>query len=605
MKDKLKSMLIWDVHNSRFRSMFIKNWLLVFLCIVVPLFIGVLSMQRYSDKSILREVDASVQRSADNTTSTVTTLLNEACMILKREISNDNVNLFLKSKGSSPQTYGDVVIVRAVLDLVSKDYRESLYFSVDVYSGMSDRIISSYYKGQHYAILNDETLRNTYFEYADRMSGHAMFAAPRELRDAEGNALQVITIYLPTIDPKDNGFVSISIDTDKLISHITRNNQRVDGTYLLVDEDGRVVMNTSDHLNGLELEYLVDERQQFPLTKNVDGQIMRIGVEDLGLFGWKCVQMVPVKELEANSLRLRNLLIEIVLFGMFAACFISYYVTCKLFRPIRSILHILESPSEEVMDVAERDEYRYLLVQILELFQKNITLESKMAERVIALRSARAKALQGQLTPHFLNNVLQTINWIVIEETGKEHSRTSEAIMLLADVIRLGKEKSNNFTSVEEEIAYTRRYVELEQLRYGDGIRCHFLIDNTIKDRLIPCVSIQPLVENAILHGLQPKEGEGDIYISVSQSISNGLHIIVEDSGVGMRQDVIDRIFEFMNEEYIYLGEHLGVVNLFQRFRLIYGSDCRFEITKSIYGGTYVSIETPEFSGLVKPSVEK
>ena len=605
MKGKLKSMLIWDVHNSRFRSMFIKNWILVFFCIVVPLFIGVLSMQWYSDKSLLREVDASVQRSADNTTSTVTALFNEACLVLKREISNDNVIFFLKSKGSSPQTYDDVVIVRAVLDLVNTDYRESLYFSVDTYSGMSDRIISSYYKGQHYAILNDTSLRNTYSEYVGRVSGHAMFAVPRTLADAAGNELQVITIYQPTIDQKDNGFVSISIDVDKLIAHITRNSEGTEGTYLLVDQDGRVIMDTSRHLDGITLDYLVDDQQGYPITKEVDGQMMRIGVEELGLFGWKCVQMVPVKELQANSIRLRNLLIEIVLFGAFAACFISYYVTCKLFRPICAILNILENSSDQMLDVEEHEEYRYLLIQILELFQKNITLESEMAEKVVALRRARAKALQGQLTPHFLNNVLQTINWIAIEETKKEHSRTSEAIMLLADVIRIGKEKKNNFTTVEEEIAYTQRYVDLELLRYGDGIRCHFSVEETIRDTLIPCVSIQPLVENAILHGLQPKDGEGDIFVSIQRSDSNGLSIAVEDSGVGMNDGVSERIFEFLNEEYIFLGEHLGIVNLFQRFRLIYGDECRFSIGKSVHGGTRISIETPEFSGLVKPSVEK
>lgn len=191
--------------------------------------------------------------------------------------------------------------------------------------------------------------------------------------------------------------------------------------------------------------------------------------------------------------------------------------------------------------------------------------------------------------------MLQSINWIAIEETGLEQSRTSEAIMLLAETIRMGKSQKTNYTTVESEIAYTKQYVKLEQLRHGMGIHCYYQIDEDALDREIPCMSIQPLVENAIIHAMV--EDEGDIYITICGNENHGIYIQVEDNGTGIEQATIDRIMEQMKQEYIYLGEHLGIINLFQRFRLLYGDNCQFSIGRSRFGGTCVQINTPEKRG--------
>lgn len=589
---KLKQILRWDTNNNRFGKLFLKNWLLVFVCIVGPLLLGTLVMQEFSNSSLLREMDASVERSATNTTSTVSTLFNEVCTILRTETTDENILAFLASKSGNTQTYEDVVTVRAVQKIVSSYYRESLYFSVDVYAFATERIVSSYYQGQHYTLMYDDSLVECYDAYIQSRPTATLFAVGRTAMDTARNPVDVITVYKKI---SADGFLAISVDTSKLISHVSTYDYfgQDQGAYLLADENNRVIMDTSVRMNGDVLDYLLEE-EEFPITGMVEGIPMRIGVNDLGLFGWKCVQMVPVGELEVSSMRLRMLLIEILIFGGISAFVISYWVTRKLFRPVRAILHLLENPSNQMLDVEEREEYRYLLVQILELFQKNITLEEQMSERVFALRSARAKTLQGQMTPHFLNNVLQSINWIAIEETGLEQSRTSEAIMLLAETIRMGKERKTNFTTVESEIDYTKQYVKLEQLRHGNGIRCHYDIQEEVLQTGIPCMTIQPLVENAIIHGIP--EDEGDIYITIKKNENDGLDIQVEDNGTGIEPEAVERIFELMKQEYIYLGEHLGIINLFQRFRLLYGEECSFYIGKSQWGGTCVQIRTPEAS---------
>ena len=580
------------IENRSFQKLFLKNWLLVFICIVLPLCLGVFVMQHFSNQSLLEEVDTAADRSASNATATIRTLLEEACSILKTEMLNPDVDEFFRQDHSLPVTYRDVSNVRNVLDLINGDLRESLYFSLDVYSAVGDRVASTNDGGQSYPFLRNENLKEVFQDYTARYPNQTLFAQSRITWEDWKTPVRVLTVYQANVSSGDRSFASVSINQEKLLAYIT-DNDTSQGIYLLLDPQGAVMLDSSGLYSDTAPRFLSTDLDDYPMTRDVDGQAMRIMANDLGYFGWICVQLVPVEALEANSVRLQRIVALILVFGVVAAFIISYTLTNRLFHPIQAILRLLEDPKGQLLIREEDEEYRYLLVQILELFQQNITLESEMADRIVALRSARAKALQEQMTPHFLNNTLQAINWLAIMETKQENSRTSQALTLLADVIRTNKEQRTNLVTVEEEVAYTHSFVELEKLRYGDGIRCDFRVEPGMEQAHIPGISLQCMVENAILHGFRPRDGIGRILVSVDRSEEGGLRIRVEDDGVGINPEVTARIFGFLQEEYIYLGEHLGLVNLFQRFRLVCGEDCGFDIRKSQMGGACIEIITP------------
>ena len=144
------------------------------------------------------------------------------------------------------------------------------------------------------------------------------------------------------------------------------------------------------------------------------------------------------------------------------------------------------------------------------------------------------------MSPHFLNNILNIINWTAIEETGNEDSLTSQQLILLSDIIRTMKEQTGNLTTVTAEIEYTKKFMELECLRFGPYIHCSYDIAGSILQAPIPAISLQTLVENAITHGLQPKNAVGSINLKIAPNEMGGLFISVEDDGVGMEQDKIN-----------------------------------------------------------------
>lgn len=589
---QIKLAFIKNIRNRHFKKIFLKNWLTVFLSIVLPLAACVLFVHYNNQRTLLKEIDASAQRSTLNVTSTLETLFQEACDTLEREVLDQNVSAFFSAKPSRPPSYSFITLVNQLRTRVNADYHDSLYYSLDCYSASCNFLVSTTFQGQFYQWVSDNSLTNTFLQYRSTHPDALLFAVRREALDAD-----VITIYRSQPFPSyQDSFVSISIDPAKLVHYIVDAPNTKSSSFLLIDPEGLVVFDSSQTLTAAEFEIQEDAHS---FTLELDGQPMRVFWTSLGLFDWKCAQVIPLDEYQDGIHRLQNLALWVILLAVLLSTVISYGVTTRLFHPIEAILNVVENPYSYQDTNEGDDELKYILLQILELFQKNITLENETLKRIVTLRRLRANALQKQMSPHFLNNILNIINWTAIEETGNEDSLTSQQLILLSDIIRTMKEQTGNLTTVTAEIEYTKKFMELECLRFGPYIHCSYDIAGSILQAPIPAISLQTLVENAITHGLQPKNAVGSINLKIAPNEMGGLFISVEDDGVGMEQDKIDQIFSELGQEFVSAQEHIGLINLFQRFRLIYGDDCAFQIENILGGGLRVTINTP----LVSPEI--
>ena len=600
MTDRKKqkySGLLHRVQNQQYRRLFLKNWLLVFLSIMLPLVVCVAALQILSSRSLLHEMETSVQRSVRNTNSTLETLFEEVCDTLEKQSGDEAILSFLQEERTSPAKYSYVEQAGKILDRLMTDKRENLYFSVDAYSQISDYLASTLYRGQQIQWIPDQSLADLFAAGLESVPHQTLFAAPRTASYL-GQKKRVLTVYRVAVSSEGKkAFVSISVDVDKLADYIVDSEVPNQGAYLIVDSEGRVLMDTSSAMYEQSITLPEKHSAVTSSTEVINGTQMFVSWTGMDYFGWKCVQMIPMEEYQHSMNQLRKMMLVILLAGVLASFVLSYGATEKLFRPVEAILQILENPPEQENIGKKNDEIQFLLYRILQLFQKNMALEHEILDRVLALRRAKAKALQEQMTPHFINNVLQTINWLAVEETGDENSRTSQAIILLADIINTGKQQKYSLTTVDEELAYIKKFVELERLRYGSEIVCRYEIQEEARTMLIPGISLQTLVENSISHGFRTRCGQGTIYISIQVSEQGGLHLCVEDDGEGMDQETIDQIFNQLEQDDIYVGEHLGMINFFQRFRLIYGEECKFAIYRSKYGGACIEVTTPNVVG--------
>lgn len=200
------------------------------------------------------------------------------------------------------------------------------------------------------------------------------------------------------------------------------------------------------------------------------------------------------------------------------------------------------------------------------------------------------KMLSSQINPHFLYNTLEMIRMKALLNKDKE---VATIIQKLSKMMRSALERTDQPIPLRKEIDLVATYLEIQALRFGDRFTYQFVIHGEVDDYQLFPLLIQPIVENAIIHGLEPKEGPGLIKITVNER-DNQLHVMVEDNGVGMTPERLQEVYRRISqEEYHPDGKRIGVRNVHQRIQLYYGVEYGIEIMSQLNSGTKVTFHLP------------
>ena len=204
----------------------------------------------------------------------------------------------------------------------------------------------------------------------------------------------------------------------------------------------------------------------------------------------------------------------------------------------------------------------------------------------IRLRSMELALIQAQINPHVLYNTLDAIVWLI--ETGK-NDQAIEMVSSLSTYFRSFLSNGKDIIPLGEEIQHVRSYLEIQQVRYKDILAYDFLTDPSLDRCLIPKMTLQPLVENAIYHGIKPKRGISRITISSSR---DGGQVIlkVADSGVGMAPEALQELRESLERDE---GSGFGMKASYKRLRLMFGGGLKFDIESAENRGTEITIRIP------------
>lgn len=205
------------------------------------------------------------------------------------------------------------------------------------------------------------------------------------------------------------------------------------------------------------------------------------------------------------------------------------------------------------------------------------------------LSQAEFKVLQSQINPHFLFNTLNTISQLAILEDA---NKTADAIFSLAALLRRSLHKNDNFPLLREEIDYIKDYLHIKKLMYGDRIRFQFDVDETCLDLRIPLFTLQPLVENALLHGLEPKEEGGLLSLSIKRDEA-GIIIHISDNGMGCDYETLRNIRRLQEVRNITDLTGLGFSNAIQRLQDYFGGNFRWDIHSVPGEGTQITLYIP------------
>lgn len=286
----------------------------------------------------------------------------------------------------------------------------------------------------------------------------------------------------------------------------------------------------------------------------------------------------------AGSL-LRGSLLTLLFASIVALC-ASWALARCAYKPIEMLMRCVKNPNASSYGANIDEETGYLLMHFLLAGRKTEDLEREKLRQYTALRKAQANILQAQITPHFLYNTLQSIQIMVMLETGNTQSGAAKCILALAEMMHALLQRGRDIISLGEELDFVQQFLFIKSHSYPD-LQVDFQIPEELKGVEVPKLCLQPLVENALAHGMR----DGRTFkITIGGAMQNERLILsVSDNGLGMPQAEIDRINHALQEEVLLRDQHVGLMNLMQRLKLLYGKQASLSLANQADGGLKVS----------------
>lgn len=277
-----------------------------------------------------------------------------------------------------------------------------------------------------------------------------------------------------------------------------------------------------------------------------------------------------------------------VLAGLLAAVIISRAVTRPIDRMICHINQISAGESASLPPMKMYREFRVWADAFNRMLKQLDIYYNDNFQKQLLLKSSEIRALQSQMNPHFLFNVLNTIAW---KAQISDNEEIYQMIISLGELLKkntLSREK--DYVRLAQEIEYVKFYVYLQQMRFEDKISCVFQVPDALMDCMVPTFCIQPLVENAIVHGLEPKDGKGKLIVQVIPSDNRMMEISIIDNGIGFERIPDVRNIRPSGEDS---HTHVGLCNLDKRLELLFGPDACLRIGSVPETCTTISFRIP------------
>lgn len=277
--------------------------------------------------------------------------------------------------------------------------------------------------------------------------------------------------------------------------------------------------------------------------------------------------------------------------------FLSYYIPLSITRPIRNLIEVAHRVTEGDLDVRFDDgsgvESRMLSNSLNMMIDKINELLERVTKEQIRLRKAEFELLQSQINPHFLYNTLDAIVWLA--ESG-EQKKVVRMVGSLSEFFRTSLNQGKDMISIKEELQHVRSYLEIQQVRYQDILKYRIQVPRELNQYLIPKITIQPLVENALYHGIKNKRGSGEIKITGKIEAEFFL-LKIEDNGIGISEERLAEVRAGITHKVSTGRDIYGLYNVNERIRLNFGEQYGISI-ESVYGEhTTVTIRLPYTMG--------
>lgn len=591
MRMTMKQILTY-LRDYRFSSILLKYFLLLFICLAVP--ITVLNMwygnriQTNMQEEIVRRNEASLEQAYGSVNSAIQSSKNMAYSISVQ----DSVQYLAFKKSVGTDTTGNTEELMNMFPIVrtANEYIDSMC----IYFEKSEEIISD--QGIYsYESYPDKACLEL---YSDDMKQRAVLQA----RSKNDKYPYLLTVLYPISagNSKNVGAVVINIDVEKLGDYIGSGkyrNKDYAPVLLVFDKDMETLVYSDEYYLFREGIEEFQGISRFHETDEICSQVRNLRGESYVISevysereGLRYFYLTSMQQFESQSEGTNQIMRSItVLIGcvcLILACLLAIWV----YNPIQHTIRILK----DVSLLTEWDKKEH--IDEMEAIQRSIfsarniqdNLNEQIQERIVSLHNAQICALQSQINPHFLYNTLEAIGNVAALLMNGEN-KVTEMIYALGCLMRISLSGENYLVPINEELEHVRLYVKLIDFRFRDRIQMHVQIPEEMLQERIVKLTLQPLIENAIEHGFMDKRMKGDIWIEGKKE-GDRCYIYVTDNGLGISDEELHHLKKQLKDSAITGSSHIGLRNVDQRLKLVFGEEYGLEVNKADEKGVSVTI---------------
>ncbi|WP_197479919.1 sensor histidine kinase [Paenibacillus swuensis] len=369
------------------------------------------------------------------------------------------------------------------------------------------------------------------------------------------------------------GLLTLEVKVDEFKARLNELMLTPHTQYMIINDNANIVFQAGglgagkDMSDVLGLNPYASDKGMF--QANVNGMNTLISYKSIGQLPWKMIMTSPVSELDSELTSFKNSMTITLLLCMVIAFLLAWLLSSHIARPIKKFINFMSYAKEGNFNISveyrRKDEFATMFNQYNQLLQKINGLIEKLYVSEIKKKEAELKALQAQINPHFLYNTLDSVNWMALRHGAKD---VSMMVTYLSDFFRLSLHDGDSIVLLEDEMKQIQSYLAIQQLRFQDKLNYEIRLDESLRGIFLPKLIVQPIVENAIEHGISQVRDKGYIEVSACQE-GDSLVIRVKDNGAGADMDMMKEILDSEQTS----KQSFGLRNVNQRIKQFYG-DC-------------------------------
>ena len=406
------------------------------------------------------------------------------------------------------------------------------------------------------------------------------------------------SVELTNVGHTRRGVLLVDMNYSAIEQVFDKANEQNSGYVYLMDRNGEIIYHPKQKAiySGMmkENNRMAASYEDGTHIENFMGEERAVVVKTIGYTGWKIVNVTPTSELFRNTIHIGFFMVMICTVTIFLILFGNIFISDRVTEPLRNLeesIRYLEEGhlEEEHIYIGGSHEIRHLGQTITLMVKRMKDLMDKMVREQEDKRKSELDALQSQINPHFLYNTLDSVVWMVECEQYRE---AISMVKALAKLFRISLSKGNSIITIEDELTHAQNYMSIQQMRYRNKFCVKIDVEPAIRDCITIKLIVQPILENAIYHGMEFMDGEGEITVHGYEK-DGDIYIEVSDNGMGIPEETIESLLTDKSRAR-GKGSGIGLWNVNQRIALYFKGDYGLSIKSELDEGTTVTIHLPK-----------